>query len=106
MAIYGIDLGTTHSCISRVDESGEPVVIVKDDGNPTTPSGVLFESQYKVRVGRDAKNAARSDPEKVVALIKREIGKKDVKLTVHGTNYTPESVSALILKDLVRSVRD
>jgi molecular chaperone DnaK len=103
MATYGIDLGTTYSCISRVDESGEPVVIANDEGKLTTPSVVLFESQYKVRVGRDAKNAARTDPEKVVALIKREMGKKNVKLTFDGTTYTPESVSALILKDLARS---
>jgi molecular chaperone DnaK (HSP70) len=105
MATYGIDLGTTYSCISRVDESGEPVVIANDVGENTTASVVLFESQFKVRVGRDAKNAARTDPDLVVALIKRDMGKKDVKLTFHGTTYTPESVSALILKDLVRSVQ-
>jgi molecular chaperone DnaK (HSP70) len=105
MTAFGIDLGTTYSCISRVDDSGEPIVISNEYGENTTPSVVLFESQWKVRVGRDAKNAARTDPELVVALIKRDMGKRDVRLTFHGTTYTPESVSALILKDLVRSVR-
>ena len=105
MTAFGIDLGTTYSCISRVNEAGEPVVIPNEEGRNTTESVVYFESQYKVRVGREAKNAARSYPDQVVALIKRDMGKKNVQLTFHGMRYTPESVSALILKDLVNSVR-
>jgi molecular chaperone DnaK len=107
MATYGIDLGTTYSCISRVDgETGHPVVIPNAAGGPTTPSVVHFQSAYKVQVGEDAKNAARTDPDHVVALIKRDMGRKNVQLNFHGLPYTPESVSALILKDLVKSVSE
>ncbi|WP_327006417.1 Hsp70 family protein [Dactylosporangium sp. NBC_01737] len=105
MAAFGIDLGTTYSCISRVDGStGEPVIIPNEAGEDTTPSVVYFESAYKVQVGADAKNVARTDPDHVVALIKRDMGRKNVQLNFHGLPYTPESVSALILKDLVKSV--
>ncbi len=103
MATFGIDLGTTYSCISRVDDSGDVVIIANEEGEDTTPSVVYFESPFQVRVGTEAKNAARTDPDHVVALIKRDMGKKNVKLDFHGTPYTPESVSALILKELVKS---
>ena len=53
-------------------------------------------------VGRDAKNAAKLFSGQVVSLIKRNMGEK-VELTYHGRNYTPESISALILKDLAKS---
>lgn len=105
MTAYGIDLGTTRSCISRVNDEGEPVMVPNEHGDDTTPSVVYFESAYKVTVGKDAKETARTDPDKVVALIKRDMGKKNIQLTFHGTQYTPESLSALILKDLVKSVR-
>ena len=103
MTIFGIDLGTTYSCIAYVDSSGRPTVIKNPLTNEdTTPSVVWFESANNVVVGRDAKNAAKLYSGQVVSLIKREMGQQ-LELTYHGRNYTPESISALILKDLAKS---
>ena len=103
MTTFGIDLGTTYSCIAYVDSSGRPTVIKNPLTNEdTTPSVVWFESADNVVVGRDAKNAAKLFSGQVVSLIKRKMGEK-LELTYHGRNYTPESISALILKDLAKS---
>ncbi|MFD9700895.1 Hsp70 family protein [Lentzea sp. NPDC059081] len=103
MTVYGIDLGTTYSCIARIDEAGKPHIIRNATGDESTPSVVFFETAYNVVVGKDAKNAALSDPELVVSLIKRDMGKPDLSLDFHGVDYTPESISALILKELAKS---
>lgn len=42
--VFGIDLGTTYSCISYIDEYGKPVVLKNSDGDHTTPSVVMVES--------------------------------------------------------------
>ena len=42
--IYGIDLGTTYSCIAYVDDHGKPVVVPNSDNELTTPSVIYFES--------------------------------------------------------------
>jgi molecular chaperone DnaK (HSP70) len=103
MTTFGIDLGTTYSCIAYVDSSGRPAIIKNPLTNEdTTPSVVWFESADNVVVGRDAKNAAKLFSGQVVSLIKRNMGEK-LELSYHGRNYTPESISALILKDLAKS---
>ena len=58
MATYGIDLGTTYSCIAYVDSTGRPVVLKSANGEDTTPSVVYFESPDSVVVGRTAKDSA------------------------------------------------
>ncbi|MFD0203674.1 MULTISPECIES: Hsp70 family protein [Saccharothrix] len=104
MTVYGIDLGTTYSCIARVDDTGQPKIIRNSIGEESTPSVVFFESPHNVEVGRVARNAALTDPQLVVSLIKRDIGKPGMTLDFHGSEHTPESISALILRDLVKSV--
>ncbi|MCS7477596.1 Hsp70 family protein [Umezawaea endophytica] len=104
MTVYGIDLGTTYSCIARVGDSGKPSVVRNSIGEESTPSVVFFEDRFNVVVGREAKNAALRNPELVVSLIKRDIGKPGMTLDFHGTDHTPESISALILRDLAKSV--
>ena len=59
--VFGIDLGTTYSCISQVDRYGRPEVISNMDSDPTTPSVVLFEGDDVV-VGKQAKRQARIIP--------------------------------------------
>ncbi|MEV6843101.1 Hsp70 family protein [Actinoplanes sp. NPDC051411] len=104
MATFGIDLGTTYSCISYVGDDGMPVVVRNGRGEELTPSVVYFESAHNVVVGDEAKDAAKSDAERVVALIKRHMGSRDpVELEFDGITYTPESVSAFIVRDLARS---
>ena len=42
--VFGIDLGTTYSCIAYIDENGKPVVLKNAEGDLTTPSAVFFEN--------------------------------------------------------------
>jgi molecular chaperone DnaK len=104
---FGIDLGTTHSCIAYI-EASRPVVVRNAIGQETTPSVVYFHSKQKeaAMVGTDAKNSMVLAPHLVAALVKRDMGKPDVSYTYHGRTYTPEEVSALILTELVRSTRE
>ena len=104
MATYGIDLGTTYSCIAYVDATGRPVVLKSAVGEDTTPSVVYFESPENVVVGRQAKDSALLAPHLVVELIKRQMG-QDVHYSFHGQDHTPESISALILRELARAAR-
>jgi molecular chaperone DnaK len=105
MATYGIDLGTTNSCIAYVDDTGRPVVLKSAVGEDTTPSVVYFESPENVVVGRQAKDSALLVPDLVVELVKRQMG-EDVRYTFHGQEHTPESVSALVLRELARAARE
>jgi molecular chaperone DnaK len=99
MTTFGIDLGTTYSCIAYVDDSGRARVIRNALGEETTPSVVYFESASSTIVGRDAKNVSKLEPDLVVSLIKRQMG-TDWKREFHGQVHTPETVSALILREL------
>ena len=102
MATYGIDLGTTNSCVATVDHTGRPVILKSAVGEDTTPSVVYFESPDNVVVGRQAKDSAVLAPPLVVEMVKRQMG-QDVHYTFHGQDHTPESVSALILRELARA---
>ena len=53
--ILGIDLGTTYSVCSYIDDKGEAQVITNAEGQRTTPSVVYFESERSVIVGQTAK---------------------------------------------------
>lgn len=98
--IYGIDLGTTYSVVSYIDETGRPAVSRNSEGLDTTPSVVHFETADNIIVGKVAKEAAGLYPDQVVSLIKREMGDKDWRREFFGKEYTPPSVSALILSAL------
>ncbi|MEK4629438.1 MAG: molecular chaperone DnaK [Solibacillus sp.] len=94
--IIGIDLGTTNSCVS-VLEGGEPKVIPNPEGNRTSPSVVAFKNGEK-QVGEVAKRQAVTNPNTIIS-IKSKMGTND-KVTVDGTDYTPQEVSAMILQYL------
>lgn len=104
MAVYGIDLGTTYSCVARIDEVGRPTVLRNLEGSDTTPSVVYFESADSVVVGQSAKDATVLDPDHVVQLVKRDMGDV-VPREFHGRAYTPEEISARILRKLVDDAR-
>lgn len=101
LRVFGIDLGTTYSAIAYVDESGRPTVCRNTDNLETIPSVVYFENDSNVVVGSVAKETAVTEPDRVVSLIKREMGTKAV-FDFDGKTYTPESISALILKQLAQ----
>ncbi len=96
--IIGIDLGTTNSCVA-VFEGGEPSVIPNPEGARTTPSVVAFSKTGERLVGQVAKRQAITNPDRTVMSIKREMGTSH-KVSVDGTDYTPQQISAMILQKL------
>ncbi|MDQ2709591.1 MAG: Hsp70 family protein [Actinomycetota bacterium] len=97
--VFGIDLGTTYSAIAFVDESGRPTVCRNANNAETTPSVVYFETPTNVVVGENAKQSAYIDADNVVSLIKRKMGYEET-YSYHGESYTPEAISAFILRGL------
>ena len=104
--VFGIDLGTTYSCIAYIDEYGKPVVLKNSEGLNTTPSVVLIESQDSIVVGTEAKRSTDVEPERTISFIKRKMGKKDDKVMVDGTEYSAPEISAYILKKLVKDANE
>jgi molecular chaperone DnaK len=102
--IIGIDLGTTFSAVAALGADGVPVVLPNSLGELVTPSVVYFESASSVLVGSAARDAGTVDPDNAVALVKRHMG-TEFGLLFHGTEHTPESVSALILRSLADDAR-
>ena len=104
--VFGIDLGTTYSCIAHIDENGKPVVLKNAEGDLTTPSVVYFESQNDVTVGSAAKENLKMYPYQTVELIKRNIGKPGFSLNINGIDMKPEEISSYILKKVVQDAED
>jgi molecular chaperone DnaK len=103
--VYGIDLGTTYTCVAHVDEaSGKPVVTANVEGELTTPSVVLFEDAETRVVGREAKNAAVLSSDSVIEIIKREMGKPNWRREFFGREYSPEEISSYIVRKVVDDV--
>src|SRR5215469_8338738 len=98
--VVGIDLGTTNSVVASVADDGTVVVLPNANGGAITPSVVYFEPDGTAVVGEEAAQATAFDPENGVQLIKRVMG-KEFPLHIRGEQHTPESVSALILRQLV-----
>lgn len=103
--VYGIDLGTTNSSIAVFDN--DEIHIIKNlDGSEITPSVVFFTGtdtggNDETLVGIQAKNAAATSPDNVVQFVKRLMGKQGSAYNFRapsGKEYTPEMISALILK--------
>ncbi len=97
--IIGIDLGTTNSCVS-IMENGEVKVIANPEGNRTTPSVVSFKNG-EIIVGEAAKRQAVTNKD-TVSSIKRHMG-TNYKAHVNGRDYTPEEISAMILQNLKKT---
>ena len=104
--IFGIDLGTTYSCIATIDNFGQAVVINNSEGLAVTPSVVYYESADgttidKVVVGDTAKSELITTPDSTVALIKRAIGDDSFVSTCRFPE-NPSRVSSYIIKKLVK----
>lgn len=98
--VFGIDLGTTYSCIAYVDETGRATVINNQEGTNTTPSVVNFASPTQVVVGQVAKENAVIDPQNTVSLVKTLMGKSNFAISYNGEDVSPEEASAYILRKL------
>ena len=94
--IIGIDLGTTNSCVS-VMENGEAKVIANPEGLRTTASVVAFKNG-EIVVGEAAKRQAVTNKDTVMS-VKRHMG-TNYKENVNGKEYTPQEISAMILQNL------
>ena len=116
----GIDLGTTNSVIATL-EGGQPTVIPNAEGSRTTPSVVAFTDSGERLVGLLARRQAILNPKGTIYSAKRFIGRRydevseeakavtfDVvsgpdevaRFDVKGKQYSPEEISALILRKL------
>ncbi len=100
--VFGIDLGTTYSCIAYVDEYGKPEVVTNEEGERTTPSVVLFESADERVVGKVAKESAVLYPTKVIQMVKRHMGEENWELECDGLHFTAEEISSYILRKLAK----
>ena len=102
--VLGIDLGTTNSA-AAVMMGGRPVTIPSAEGQTIAgkmfPSVVAFTKEGQMLVGEPAKRQAVMNPEGTIREIKRKMG-TDYKVTVHGKEYTPQEISAFILRKIIK----
>ena len=95
----GIDLGTTYSAVSTIDEYGKPVVVRNSYGEKLTPSAVYFGPDGDVKIGADAKEMMESG-ESVAVFFKRFMGKSDYSFYANGKEFTATELSAILLGKL------
>ena len=100
----GIDLGTTYSCLSYLNEHGEPVTVPNQEGELSTPSIVMFDGQ-EVVVGTEALRNAVLKPTHVVQNSKRFIGSNKT-WQIQGQTYTPVDIGALILRKMISAAEE
>lgn len=98
---YGIDLGTTNSCIAIIDEDDSVTVVTNMEGQLTTPSVVAYEEDGTPYVGTAAKANMANDPDRTVSFIKREMSNDNYQRRIGNLSINPIDVSAEILKKLV-----
>ena len=123
-SVIGIDLGTTFSLAAFV-EGGRPKVVRDSAGVALVPSCISFHEDGTVLVGTAARERALSDPEHTIFSVKRlmgrtlkdleaelkliphqiveretDTGRKVLRVKIAGREYTPEELSALILKEV------
>ncbi|MGX9357761.1 molecular chaperone DnaK [Mycoplasma sp. 773] len=91
--ILGIDLGTTNSVVSIV-ENGTPKVLENPNGKRTTPSVVAFKNGETI-IGESAKRQLETNPDSIASIKRLMGGSKTVK--ANQKDYKPEEISALIL---------
>ena len=96
--VIGIDLGTTNSCVSVV-ENDTPVIIPSATGATATPSIVAFTKNGERLVGEAAARQAVTNPERTITSVKRHMG-SDWVAKIDGKEYKPQTVSAMILMQL------
>ena len=126
--IIGIDLGTTNSCVS-VMENGKPKVIENAEGARTTPSIIAYQDGGEILVGAPAKRQAVTNPKNTLYAVKRLIGRKfdekevqkdielmpyeitkadsgDAWVAVNNEKMAPPQISAEILRKMKQTAED
>lgn len=102
--VIGIDLGTTNSCVSVI-ENGEAIMIPSMAGGMTTPSIVAFTKEGERYIGEKAKRQAVTNPERTISSVKRHMG-SDWKIVIDGKEYNPQIISAMILMQLKKDAEE
>jgi ABC-type branched-subunit amino acid transport system substrate-binding protein len=102
-AILGVDFGTSNT-VAVLGVPGRSTVRVMFDGSPVLPSGVYAEDRETLRTGRDAVQAAQTQPERYVAHPKLKVSHEDVRL---GAVEVPalELVAAVLTRVWEEAVR-
>ncbi len=126
--IIGIDLGTTNSCVSIL-ENGKAKVIENAEGGRTTPSIIAYANDGEILVGQSAKRQAVTNPHNTLYAVKRLIGRrfdeevvqKDIQMVpykivkadnsdawveVNSQKMAPPQISAEILKKMKKTAED
>lgn len=93
-ALFGIDLGTTNSCISMIKDDTHDVISI--DGKTTVPSIVAYKDG-KLLVGSSAKNHVMVEPTQGVTSIKRKMDTPNFTVQLGNKEMTPIDVSSCIL---------
>lgn len=105
--VYGIDLGTTYSCIAYQDETGQPTAVRNPgDDSSVTPSVVQWTKDGDVVVGEDAKDSSMIEPKRTALLFKRDMGTDNLAIEIDGRAISPIEASSFVLKKLVSIVKD
>jgi molecular chaperone DnaK len=95
----GIDLGTTFSVVSVLDDLGRPKTLHNAEGDKITPSVVLFEGANVV-VGKEALKAMATDAASIADCAKRDLGQRMYHKVLGGRQYPPEALEAFVLNKL------
>lgn len=126
--IIGIDLGTTNSCVS-VLENGTAKIIENAEGGRTTPSIVAYTNDGETLVGQPAKRQSVTNPENTLYAVKRLIGRrfdedvvqKDISMVPYkiikadngdawveakGEKMAPPQISAEVLRKMKETAED
>lgn len=104
--IIGIDLGTTYSVVSYIQDDGKWKVIPNPEGKNTTASVVAFKPSGEEIVGDAAKRQAIINPD-TISSIKRKMGTSyKVHVGVTNKDYTPQEISAKVLQYLKKYAED
>ncbi len=104
-SFIGIDLGTTFSAISYIDETGRPKIIPNKEGKNTTPS-VVAEKDGAVEVGEYASKTWAIEPDKAAARFKRVMSDKKAKFKLNDKEFSPAQLSSFVLKKLIQDTKD
>jgi molecular chaperone DnaK len=102
---FGIDLGTTNSCIARA-VGDRPEVLRNNEGLEVTPSAVWQDRKGRIFVGRRAREQYESDEENACIEFKLQMGKATERTFQRsGLKLRPEELSAEVLKSLLGDAR-
>ncbi len=102
--VIGIDLGTTNSCVSVV-ENDMPVIVPSSTGAMTTPSIVAFTKNGERLVGEAARRQAVTNPDRTISSVKRHMG-QEWSARIDGKDYKPQTISAMILMQLKKDAEE